>query len=112
MLLFEFFNAVREQDNTQVDWIGDLKFFIDQDDTCFIDYIYPAIMKHKKHVGNPNAYKLYMRPLKKCLNRYSDEYNVKDLDIKFPESELVDLAKVIASEQEIYIKNGDYNAAA
>ena len=112
MLLFEFFDPVKQNKQDQVDWIGDLKFYIDQDEECFVDLIYPAVVKHAKHLGNPNAYKLYLKPIRRCIKRYSAVYNVRDLDIKFPTPDLEDLARTIASEQELYIKNGDYNEIA
>lgn len=97
-----------KQDQEDIDWMDDLKFFIDNDNQMLNQYFFPAVKKHEKHVGNPNVYKLYVRTVENCLGHYCDKYKVEDKETKFPKEKLIDLAKMMASEQEKHIKNGDY----
>ena len=110
MLLREMFSPLGGSDDTDEDinWIDDLKFFIDKDDRMLNRYLFPAIKKHKKYIGNPNVYKLYMAPIKRCLAHYCDQFEIKDCEKKFPDDQLVVLAKQIAKEQESHIQNSDY----
>ena len=111
MLLREMFSPIgapndEEQD---IDWIGDLKFFIDNDDRLLNQHFFPAVKRHKEHVGNPNAYKVYIRPLENCLEQYCNKFEIEGREEKFPKESLIELAKNIANEQEQYITNGDYD---
>ena len=110
MLLKEMFSAIgapKEQDD-EVDWLDDLKFFIDNDDKMLNQYFFPAVKRHQEHKGNPQAFKIYIRPIENCLNHYCEKYDIQDKEQKFPKEKLIDLAKRIADEQENYIKRGDY----
>ena len=111
MLLREMFSPIgapndEEQD---IDWIGDLKFFIDNDDRLLNQHFFPAVKRHKEHVGNPNAYKVYIRPLENCLEQYCNKFEIEGREEKFPKESLIELAKKIAEEQEQHITNGDYD---
>jgi hypothetical protein len=112
MLLSEMFSPIgAPKDNDQdVDWLGDLKFFIDNDEKMLGNYFFPAVKKHKEHKGNPNAYKLYMRPLESCLGHYKEKFQIEEAEEKFPKDKLIELAKKIAEEQERFMENGDYEA--
>lgn len=101
-----------KDDDTESDinWIDDLKFFIDNDDALLRNYIFPTIEKHKKYVDHPEAYKLYMKPLKSCVKIYRKTFEVNDKDDeKFSEDKICSLAKQIAGEQKEYIKKKDYD---
>lgn len=110
MLLSEMFSPIgAPKDNEQdIDWMGDLKFFIDNDEKMLGNYFFPAVKKHKEHKGNPNAYKLYMRPLESCLSHYKEKFQIEEAEEKFPKDKLIELAKKIAEEQERFMENGDY----
>jgi hypothetical protein len=110
MLLSEMFSPIgAPKDNEQdIDWMGDLKFFIDNDEKMLGNYFFPAVKKHKEHKGNPNAYKLYMHPLESCLNHYKEKFQIEEAEEKFPKDKLIELAKKIAEEQERFMENGDY----
>jgi hypothetical protein len=111
MLLKETFSPVGgpKTDQSDIDWIDDLKFYMDNDDDALSDYFFPAIKKHKKYLGHPNAYMLYMKPLKVCLKKYCTRFKIEDADEKFPEEKLKELAKSLCKQQETFIKRGDYD---
>jgi len=112
MLLKEMFSPIGapKDDQQDIDWLDDLKFYIDNDDTMLNQYFFPAVKKHKEHAGNPNAYKIYIRPVENCLGHYCKKFDVESPEEKFPKEKLIDLAKQFSEEQEKYIKNGDYEA--
>lgn len=111
MLLREMFSPLGgpEENDEDINWIDDLKFFIDKDDRLLNQHLFPAIKKHKKYVGHPDVYKLYIRPVEKCLSQYCDQFEIEDREKKFPIDQLIELAKQIAKEQEAHIQKGDYD---
>lgn len=111
MRLVELFSPIvapQEQED-DIDWLDDLKFFMDNDDTMLNQYFFPAVKRHKEHRGNPNAYKIYIRPLESCLEAYCEKFQVEEPEQKFPKDQLIELAKRIAEEQEQFMERGDYN---
>lgn len=105
--MFSAIGAPKEQDE-EIDWLDDLKFFIDNDETMLNQYFFPAVKRHQEHKGNPQVFKVYIRPLENCLNHYCEKFDIQEKEKKFPKEKLIDLAKRIADEQEQYIKRGDY----
>ena len=57
MLLREMFSPIGAPNETgdDIDWLGDLKFFIDNNDRLLNHHFFPAIKKHKKHAGHPEV---------------------------------------------------------
>lgn len=114
MLLKEMFSPIggpdANQDQQEIDWLGDLKFFMDNDNKMLENFLFPAVEKHKQHVGNSNAWKLYMKPVRECLRCYLEQHEVQDPDNKFTEDALQELAEKICKEQETFIEEGDYDA--
>lgn len=112
MLLREMFSPVGgpKEDQSDIDWLGDLKFFIDNDNRMLEDYFFPAVKKHQKYLKHPSAYKIYIKPLKRCLTHYKEKYQVEDVDDKFPDEAIIELAQRICKEQENYIEKGDYES--
>ena len=110
MKLFELFSPIGapKEDDQDIDWIGDLKFYLDNDEKMLSNYFFPAVKRHQEYQGNPNAYKIYIKPIEKCLDSYCQQYEIQDREIKFPKEKLIELAKQIAEEQEKHISNGDY----
>ena len=98
-----------KEDDSEIDWIGDLKFFMDNDDKMLENYFFPAVEKHRDHIGNPNAWKLYMRPIQECLKCYLEQFEVESPEEKFNSDALKELACKIAEEQEKFIQEGDYD---
>jgi hypothetical protein len=111
MLLKEMFSAIGapKDEQQEIDWLDDLKFFIDNDSKMLDQYFFPAVKRHREHRGNPNVFKVYIRPLEKCMGHYCDKYDIDDSEQKFPKDKLIDLAKRIADEQEKHIETGDYD---
>ena len=96
------------EDDQEIDWLSDLKFFIDNDNRMLSQYMFPAIKRHKDYVGNPNVYKVYIRPLESCLEQYCNKFEIENPEEKFPKKSLIELAKKIAEEQEKHINSGSY----
>lgn len=110
MLLKEMFSPIgapKEQE-AEVDWIDDLKFFIDNDTDTLSNHFFPAIKRHQQYKGHPDAYKLYIKPLESCCNEYCNKYEVENKEEVFPKDKLIELAKRMAFEQEKHIDRGDY----
>jgi len=109
MKLNEFFPAPEQPDDSQdIDWLDDLKFYIDNEPKLLSNYFFPAVKKHKDHINHPNAYKLYIKPLQTCMKEYCETFEIEDPKKKFPEEAIIELAKRIAEEQKKYIEAGDY----
>ena len=97
-----------KSDLSDIDWIDDLKFFIDNNDDILEKYIFPAVRKQENDPGSEDAYKLYIKPLKICIKHYVEEYEVPDAKDKFTAEKILELAKKISEEQKDHIKKGDY----
>lgn len=110
MLLKEMFSPIGAPDDEQSDinWLDDLKFFIDNDNRMLEDHFFPAVKQHQKYAGHPEAFKLYVRPINRCLEAYCQKYEIEDRDQKFPKDSIIDLAKHFAEQQEKFIQRGDY----
>lgn len=110
MLLKEMFSPIGapKDDQQDIDWLDDLKFFIDNNNDMLNKYFFPAVKRHKEHKDNPNVFKVYIRPIETCLGHYCDKFEIDNRDEKFPKDKLIDLAKRFAKEQEQFIKKGDY----
>lgn len=110
MLLKEMFSTLSgpgSADNN-IDWVGDLKFFINNEDSMMTQHIFPAVRKHRNHIGNPNVYKLYVKPVTCCLRAYCDKYNIENIKDKFTSDILENIAREFATNQEKFIKDGHY----
>jgi hypothetical protein len=110
MKLLEMFSPIGapRADNNEIDWIDDLKFFIDNDNQVLSQYLFPAVKKHSKDLDNPKAYRLYFKPITTALESYCAKYEIKDRKEKFTNEALVELAKKICEEQKRFIESGDY----
>jgi hypothetical protein len=111
MLLKEMFSTIGAptSDQEDIDWTGDLKSFIDNDDNVLKNYFFPAVNRHKEYQGHPDAYKIYIRPLESCKEAYCEKFEIESPEDKFPKEKLIELAKMIAIEQEKYMERGDYD---
>ncbi len=109
MKLLEMFPAQEEpNENAEIDWVDDLKFYIDNDHHMMATYLFPAIKRHEQHIDHPKAYKIYLKPILSCYKHYCDKFNIKDPQEKFDKESLIKLAKHIAEEQKKHIEDGDY----
>jgi hypothetical protein len=109
MKLFEMFPAADAPDeNVEIDWIDDLKFYIDNDNRELSNHLFPAIKKHQENGKSEDAYRYYLKPILSCCKDYCNKFDIKDPKEKFTKEGLVELAKRIATEQEKHIEDGDY----
>jgi hypothetical protein len=110
MLLKEMWSPIGapNDDQQEVDWLDDLKFFIDNDNKSLEQYFFPAVKRHKEHRGNPNVFKVYIRPVERCMEMYCQKYDVEKPEEKFPKEKIIELAKRFAAEQEKFLERGDY----
>lgn len=97
-----------KEDEQDIDWIDDLKFYIDNENRLLNNYFFPAVKKHEQYVGNPNVYKIYVRAIRPCLADYCKTFGIEKPEEKFPEDAIIALAKRMAEEQEKFIEKGDY----
>lgn len=97
-----------KQDQEEIDWLDDLHFYIDNNDKLLNQYFFPAVKRHKEHRDNPQVFKVYIKPIERCLDHYCQEYDINDRSEKFPKEKIIELAKRYASEQSKFIEKGDY----
>jgi hypothetical protein len=108
MKLNEMFPADSQDTDNDIDWLDDLKFYIDNEQNLLSNHLFPVVKKHRLHINNPNVYKLYIKPIQSCIKEYCSTFEIDDPDVKFPNKSIVELAKKIAEEQKRHIENGDY----
>ena len=110
MLLKEMFSAIGapKDQEAEIDWLDDLKFFIDNDTDVLSQYYFPAIKRHRQHRDHPKAYKIYIKPIEACKEAYCEKYEIENPDEKFPRDKIIELAKMCAEEQSKIIERGDY----
>ena len=110
MLLKELFSPIGSPNDKEddINWHDDLKVFIDNDNEVMSNVLFPAIKKHEKYRGHPNAYKLYIKPVERCCDMYCNKFNIDKPEEKFSRENMISLARQIAKEQEIHLENGDY----
>ncbi len=49
-----------------------------------------------------------MRPLESFKEAYCEKFDIESSEDKFPKDKLIELAKMIATEQEKHMEKGDY----
>lgn len=97
-----------KKDEQDVDWIGDLKLFIDDNNLLLTKIMMPAVEKHKKYMNHANAYKIYIAPLTRCAEMYCKKFDLDNQEEIFPEEKLQELAQKICNQQKLFIEKGDY----
>ena len=96
--------------NPDINYLDDLKFYIDNDNDIVSNVLFPAIKKHRQNPDDETSYKFYVKPLKQCAEHYADKYELSDIkDDIFSNESILELAKRIAEEQLAHIKSKDYN---
>lgn len=102
-----------EQDqrlNPDINYLDDLKFFIDNNNELLSKSFFPAIKKQKEHPANDRAFMFYMDPVKLACERYCKEYDLADVkDEIFTDDALISIAKRFAEEQGKHITKGAYD---
>lgn len=110
MKLMELFQHLGKdvEANDDIDWLGDLKFYIDNNDHMLEQHIFPAMKQHQKHAGKKGTYKFYIKPVQECLRSYVKEYEIQNADQIFTNEVIEEIAKHFAQTQENFINRGDY----
>jgi len=110
MLLSELFSPVGgpKEQGQDINWVGDFKTYLDNDNEVLSNQLFPVIKKHQKYPGHPDAYKLYVKPLIACRTMYQDKFKVDDCESKITKQDLIAIAKQMATEQDQFIQRGDY----
>jgi hypothetical protein len=112
MKLFELFSRNPEEDNEldqDIDWLNDLKFYIDNNDELLSKHIFPAVAQQKTKHSDSDVYKVYIKPLRQCAMSYCDKFETdKPHKELFPTRDIVKLAKSFAETQKSFIDKGDY----
>lgn len=106
---FSVLGSAREEDQN-IDWGDDLKFFIDNTDALLHRFVFPATRKHKERLDDEDAYKIYIRPVTRSISIYCGRFDIDDPEIKFPPEVIEGVARRIADEQKAYIERGDYES--
>ena len=106
--MFEPKKGFMYNDLSDVDWADDLKFFIDNDNKLLEKHIFPAVSKHERHAGHPNAYRFYVKPVIECIKVYVRRFEIDEPKKIFTREMVETLAKKIAEEQSMHIESGDY----
>jgi len=92
-----------------INYLDDLKFYMDNDSEQLTNVLFPAIKAHKENLEDENAYRHYMKPIKITVEKYCNQYDLSDIKDKiFTDENLIQLAKRIAEEQKSHIGNKDY----
>jgi len=117
MKLFELFDVDLNRDkkdderiDPEVNYLDDLKFFIDNDNELLSKNFFPAVKKHKSSKHDEESYKHYVKPIISSIHVYCKKYELDDIkkDI-FKKEGIIQLAKKIADEQAKHIDNKDYD---
>lgn len=98
-----------KEDESEIDWLDDLKFYIDNDSDMLQKNIFPAVEKHRKYVDHPNAFKIYINPIKRCCESYCKMFEIEDPEEKFPQEKIEELARMFCETQKSFIERGDYD---
>ena len=110
MKLLEFFtDPEKEKIEDEINWIEDLKFYMDNDDHILSQHFFPAVKKQQRYKDRDDTYKIYVPVLYKCIEQYCSKFDIDDTETKFTKDKILDLAKKISTEQQTYIDRGDYD---
>jgi hypothetical protein len=113
MKLFELFGHNEKNKDPRLDpeinYIEDLKFFIDNDNQMLSKVFFPAIKSHQDNGGYDDDHEHYVEPIKKAIVIYCKAHDLSDIkDEIFDEASIHELAKKCAAEQHKHIHKGDY----
>jgi len=116
MKLMELFappSEMKEKDgrlDPEINYLDDLKYFIDTEDDVLSKFFFPAISQQKKQSDKENSFKLYVEPVKKTVSIYCKKFKLEDIQDKiFNNDSVIKVAKRIADEQTNHIKKKDYD---
>ena len=94
----------------EINYLEDLKYFIDNENPVLSKFFFPAISKHKDSGDDEHSYRLYIIPVKKSIDVYCDKFKLNDIrDQLFSKESIIKIAKRFAEEQKKHIGNKDYD---
>ena len=112
MELFSPSAEMQEKDerlDPEINYLEDLKFFIDNEDTVLSKFFFPAISQQKKQADNENSFKLYVEPVRKTVDIYCQKHKLDDIKDKiFGKDAIIKVAKRFAEEQKNHISKKAY----
>ena len=92
----------------EVNYLDDLKFYIDNNNKIQMKLMVPAIDKHQQSGNIKDAYKFYLRPIEICAKVYCKKYGLeKYIGDIFSKNGIVDLAKAYAEQNDNIFNNRD-----
>jgi hypothetical protein len=113
MRLFELFGLETENKDerlsSDIDYVSDLKFFIDSDDDITSHSLFPAIKQHRKLGGKADQYQVYHGTVSSAIPKYCEQYDLNDIKEDIFTNEVIEaICKRFAEEQSKFIERGDY----
>ena len=110
MLLREMFSVLGapEKSEEDIDWLNDLKLFIDDNNIILTKIMMPAVKMHRKHVDRDDAHKFYIKSLNRCADLYCKKFEIKNQEEIFSPDKIEELAKRFSDQQKAFIEKGDY----
>lgn len=113
MRLMELFSQPDNKDprlNPDINYLDDLKFYVDNNSEMLSNIFFPAIKEQQAKNDPQEAYKLYIKPIRFAVEKYCEEYDLKDVkDDIFTDENVNEIAKRFATEQHNHINNKDYD---
>ncbi len=108
---------IKEVDNQlekfkDVDWVDDLKFFMNNDPRFYRKVLYPVIseLKTKIKSGSKCSEMSFAPCIEKAIPAYCNKFKIKQNPKKiFDDEEIKDLAVKMFHEEKTNIENGVYN---
>ncbi len=113
MELFSPPGDMKEKDkrlDPEINYLDDLKVFIDNEDSVLSKFFFPAIQKQKAQKDSENSFKLYIKPIEQTIPVYCKKFKLEDIQDKlFKENDIIEIAKRFAEEQKRHISKKDYD---
>jgi len=116
MKLMELFAPpaeMKEKDkrlDSEINYLDDLKYFIDTENDVLSKFFFPAISQQKKQADKENSFKLYIEPVRKTVSIYCKKFKLEDIQDKiFNNDSVIKIARRIADEQSDHIKKKEYD---
>ena len=113
MELFSSSDQSKDQDDRldpEINYLDDLKYFIDNENGILSKFFFPAINKHKNIGNDESSYKIYILPVKHSADVYCKKFKLEDVkDEIFSNESLIKIAKRFAEEQKNHIDHKDYD---
>lgn len=110
--LYEMWSAIggpKSEEEQDIDWMDDLKFFIDNNNQLLSQHILPASAKQKENPDHPDCWKHYVKPVRHAIDEYCEVFELENRDEIFTKDKIVEMCKLFADEQSKHIEQGHYD---